>query len=39
MEEGGGEDYEEEADGEDLKFRSVFIPIREDKSSVRRRAQ
>jgi hypothetical protein len=39
VEEGGGEDYEEEADGEDLEFGSVFIPNREDRSSARRRAQ
>jgi hypothetical protein len=39
VEEGGGEDYEEEADGEDLEFRSVFIPNKEDGSSARRRAQ
>ena len=39
MKEGRGEDYEEEADGEDLEFGSASIPNREDRSSVRRRAQ
>lgn len=39
MKEGRGEDYEEEADGEDLEFGLVSIPNRKDRSSVRRRAQ
>jgi hypothetical protein len=39
VKEGRGEDYEEEADGKDLEFGLVSMPNREDRSSVRRRAQ